>query len=156
MIIEVKGDLLNAKVEMLLECSNCFCTHSAGLAKQVKARYPEVYIADLGTRIADHKKLGTILPVLVSSSFNYDIKVVCLCYGQFRFGTERRQLNYEAFYQCMERVKEYCVKNKITKIGCPKYIGSRLAGGDYLIIRTMLESVFGSHPDIILTICEFP
>jgi O-acetyl-ADP-ribose deacetylase (regulator of RNase III) len=104
----------------------------AGIAPQIKAKYPEAYEADCKTTSGDITKLGTIThtenttPIVVNIYSQYDTK-------------GRRQgkidLDYDALRSGLREVK-----NKFSgkRIGMPK-IGAGLAGGDWNIIEKMIE-----------------
>lgn len=52
------GDLLQAEVDAIGHCCNCFCTMGKGIAPKIKKEWPEVYAADCATRKGDRTKLG--------------------------------------------------------------------------------------------------
>ena len=55
---------------------------------------------------------------------------------------KKRELNYEALYQCLEKARDFSVKNNLD-VRCPM-LGAGLSGGDWHIIKAMLESIFDS------------
>ena len=79
------------------------------------------------------------------------------CQESYKAAYNRRPLNYEYLYQCMEAVRNLCVKENSTivtrmnngwpvdgesvEIHAPKF-GSDLAGGDWRIIERMIEVVW--------------
>ena len=60
----MKGDLIKlaeqGEFDVIVHGCNCHNTMSAGIAKTIKLKYPEVYEADLQTISGDYNKLGTI------------------------------------------------------------------------------------------------
>ena len=59
----VTGDLIKLALEgnfdVIIHGCNCFGTMGAGIAKTIKAEFPEAYKADLATEKGDKSKLGT-------------------------------------------------------------------------------------------------
>jgi hypothetical protein len=73
-------------------------------------------------------------------------------------GTQKRQLDYEAFYTCLERIKEL-VEGSINKnkyvVGIPYLIGCSLAGGSWEVVESMIFDIFDSS-NIKVVICALP
>jgi O-acetyl-ADP-ribose deacetylase (regulator of RNase III) len=140
MIIEVKGDLLShPEVQVIAHCANCFHTMGAGIAKQIKLKYPSAYEADKKTPYGDINKLGTYSWSDVGGKQGESVKIVTNVYGQYRYGREKRHLNYEAIYKGMESVRNHF---HTFNIGIIYKMGCRNAGGDWHIIWAMMESLF--------------
>jgi O-acetyl-ADP-ribose deacetylase (regulator of RNase III) len=139
MIKHIKGDLLNCKANVLIHVCNCFHTFGAGIALKIKNKYPEAYEADLKTKSGDKNKLGTF-----SWARTPDKKIIINLYGQYNSGRNERQLNYEAFYTGLEAIRERLAKSDPTKItvGFPYKIGCNLAGGNFVIVETMIREIF--------------
>jgi O-acetyl-ADP-ribose deacetylase (regulator of RNase III) len=136
MIRYVDGDLLRLADEghfdVIAHGCNCFCTMGAGIAPQIKAKYPEAYEADCKTTSGDINKLGTIThtenttPIVVNIYSQYDTK------GR-REG--KIDLDYEALRSGIRAMKE---KFSGKRFGINR-IGSGLAGGDWSIIEKIIE-----------------
>lgn len=105
----------------------------AGIAKQIKAVFPEAYEADCKTTLGDRKKLGTISTATVVMG---DMKLVVInAYTQFYFEAHTQQTDYEAVRKVMRHVKkEFSGK----KIGYPR-IGAGLGGGNWDIISSIID-----------------
>jgi O-acetyl-ADP-ribose deacetylase (regulator of RNase III) len=136
MIRYVDGDLLKLADEnnfdVIAHGCNCFCVMGAGIAPQIKAKYPEAYAVDCETTAGDEKKLGTIThtknttPIVVNIYSQYDTK------GR-RQG--KMDLDYDALRSGIKAMKE---KFSGKRFGLPQ-IGSGLAGGDWTIIEKIIE-----------------
>lgn len=146
------GDLLEQKdINVILHVANIYCTMQAGVALAIKNKYPEAYQADLKTKYGDKSKIGTF-----SWAKTSDDKVICNLYAMKGLGTKERQLDYEAFYSCLEQIKKLIEgSTKQYKIGIPYLIGCSLAGGDWEICKPMINSVF-AQSDIPTIICVLP
>ena len=116
----MQGDLLNlaeqGHFDIILHGCNCFNTMGAGLAKQIKQKYPNVALADAQSVRGDYDKLGTVEFVDVGEF------LVGNAYTQYRYGG--KQADYNAIRSCFKQVAEVF---KTARIGYPK-IGADLAG----------------------------
>jgi len=136
MIKYVDGDLLKLADEgyfdVIAHGANCFCNMGAGIAPQIKAKYPEAYKVDCETIVGDINKLGTITytknttPIVVNIYSQFDTK-------------GRRQgkidLDYEALRSGIKAMKE---KFSGKRFGLP-YIGTGLAGGNEAKVIAIIE-----------------
>ena len=151
MIKEMNCDMLEAPIDIGSQCVNCHCRMASGLALSIKKQYPEVYQDDLQTEPGDRSKLGTVRIVKLENPRG-QLAYVANCYAQFNFGTEKRQVNYEAIYKCFEILKVYIEQNGLV-LGIPFRMGCGLAGGDWRIVRSMIDVVFGDLEKDVL-ICK--
>lgn len=131
---EIDGDLIKLAKEgnfdYIAHGCNCFCTMGAGIAKQIKEQFPIAYTMDLATKKGDIKKLGNY----TTTADHYAFTIIN-AYTQYRYGTEKRQLDYEALTLILRKINyEYPGKT----IGLPK-IGCNLAGGDWNIVKQIIE-----------------
>jgi len=134
MIRYVDGDLLKLAegFDVITHCCNCFTTFGAGIAPQIKHKFPEAYEADCKTVSGDESKLGTI------SYTENTTPIVVNMYGQFDY-TGRRSgkmdLDYDALRSALRAMKD---KFSGKTFGMPM-IGSGLAGGSWDIIEKIIE-----------------
>jgi O-acetyl-ADP-ribose deacetylase (regulator of RNase III) len=60
----VRGDLIElalaGQFDVIVHGCNCMCAMGAGIAKGIKATFPEAYAADCSTPKGAREKLGTI------------------------------------------------------------------------------------------------
>lgn len=133
-LIHSSGDLLaqaeKGKYHVIVHGCNCFCTMGAGIAKQIRDKFPRAYAADKATKSGDKSKLGTYS---VSKGKKFD---VINAYTQYDYrGNVKDLFEYEAFQTILDKLLvEYPGK----RFGFP-YIGMGLAGGDKERIVGMLE-----------------
>ena len=133
MIKYIDGDLVKEAelFDVIAHCCNCFCTFGAGIAPQIKAKFPEAYLVDCATERGDEDKLGTI-------TFTEDTKpIVVNLYGQYDYTGRRHgemDLDYDALRSSLRAMKE-----EFTGLlfGLPK-IGAGLAGGDWELIKQII------------------
>lgn len=135
MIRYVDGDLVRdaENYDVIIHGCNCFCTMGAGIAPQIKNKFPEAYAADCATVSGDRDKLGTITHTDTSSK-----PIVVNLYSQYGYNGRTHgdvDLDYDALRSGLKLVKE---KFSGKFIGMPR-IGAGLAGGDWNIIEKIIE-----------------
>ena len=137
---------LNNKFDVIIHGANCFCTMGGGIAYKIKQIFPDAYAADLNTKLGDIGKLGTISYAVITKGVLNPI-IVVNGYTQYRFGTDKMHVDYEAVRSVFKLVKE---KFTGLRIGYPA-IGSGLAGGDWKIISKIIdEGLFGEVHTLVL------
>lgn len=135
----IKGDLIQLalahKFDVIVHGCNCFHTMGAGIAKQLKQTFPDVYLVDKKhTRYADESKLGTFSSASFLSEDNH-VLTILNAYTQFNYSGSGVKVNYSAISSIFSGIKElYSGK----KIAYPK-IGAGLAGGDWSIISSIID-----------------
>ena len=125
---------MKSNINYICHQVNCQKTMGAGIAKQIKTRWPQVE----QNYLTNKPILGTIQMVLVDEK-----QAVVNMYAQDECGTAHRQTNYEAFYKCLEEIHSK-TKNTST-IGFPYKIGCGLGGGDWDVILCMIEKVLNDR-----------
>ena len=134
MIKYVEGDLVRDadQYEVIAHCCNCFCTMGAGIAPQIKHKFPEAYAVDCATTAGDQDKLGTI------TYTENTTPIVVNLYGQFDYKGRlqgRMDLDNTALRKSLAAMK---AKFSGKKFGLPM-IGAGLAGGDWNIIERIIQ-----------------
>lgn len=137
MIRIIEGDILQAQQDIIGHQVNCKGVMGAGLAKQIKMNYPNVFeeykqlCKEQGMNL-----LGTVQYVKTSKG-----KIFANIFGQANFGRGKRQTDYEALEEAF-----YSLRNKANEtnrsIALPYGIGCGLAGGDWDIVYRIIEKVF--------------
>ncbi len=147
-VIEYKGNLLDTDCNVIIHCCNCFNRMGSGIAKAISDRWPEVRAADDQTVAGDKDKLGTFTFAEV------DGRIVFNLYGQYRYGTDSRKVEYPALKQGLSLIKEHLEDNggfAFYKVGTYP-LGCGLAGGDWEIVRPIIEEVFGDQEVHVYTL----
>ena len=122
----------------------------SGIAKSMKEIFPDVYekYRDICVK---NEYLGLLGNTAIIQSDN---RYIANMFAQERFGYDGiRYTSYDAFYNCLVRIKEFCEKNAINKIALPYKIGSDRGGADWNVIYSMIESVF-AKTNIMVEICR--
>lgn len=138
-------------VDIIAHQVNCQGVMGAGLAKQIKTKYPIVYqeYLQLYKRQRPVELLGQCLAVPVNNS---DIFVANL-FGQLSYGKGTRQTDYEALEKSLKQLKEFMVTSNLHSLALPHNLGCGLAGGDWNIVRKMIEKIFNDN-SITCYICK--
>lgn len=114
---------------------NCFHSFGAGIAKEIKRRYPSTYKVDRTTAYGDYDKLGHMTTVHVGNSIIYNL------YTQFRYGYGVSHCDCFAIENAFKEMIKHAqlvplqMAERPFRIGIP-LIGGGLAGGD---ISQLLE-----------------
>ena len=132
----VKGDIITGDYPIFCHQVNCKGVMGAGLAKQIRDKYPEVYET---YRMYCRDGVGIL------GSCNYiptvDRRICISMFAQDGYGTDKRYTDYDAFQVCLNHIvffMNFHPKNK-PSIAFPYGIGCSLAGGDWDIILGMLK-----------------
>lgn len=131
-VTELMGDLLDfpSGINIIAHCANCQNVMGAGIAAQIKKKYPQAFQVDSEY---EGNKLGDLSIAVISP----DTYVVNL-YGQERFG-KGRQINYEAIYTSLNQLFLFASSRNNAVVGLPKFMGCGLAGGSWPIVYQMIK-----------------
>lgn len=162
---EVEGNLITLAKEgnfdVIAHGCNCFCTMGAGLAPQMANAFGcDIFDKEAPEYKGDINKLGTIDYSIVNlnngegelpstnilteiSVLENDELIVVNCYSQYGFGSNHKEgsvapIDYEALQLCFRKMNHQ-FKDKY--IGLPQ-IGCHLAGGDWNVIKEMIQKEF--------------
>lgn len=138
----IKGNVLDAGTTYIVHQVNCQGVMGAGLAKQIKERYPNVFkmYRNMCILYAQRKSdlLGTaqIIPCDGSNS-----QFIVNVFAQVDYGRSGLYTNYDAFRVAMEHLAITMAQNPTATVAFPYMIGCGLAGGDWNIISRIIEDV---------------
>ena len=142
-----EGDLLKSDCNAIAHQANCFGKMGAGIARQIRLRYPEAYEADLNFRlpVGSRERLGHYSWCWVDGGS----RLVANLYGQYGYGPGRHT-DYDAFETALSRLVETLILiqpqlNVKYKLGLPFGIGAGLAGGNWTQIFSIIRRVSGLH-----------
>ncbi|PLC14199.1 hypothetical protein BV582_21780 [Bacillus paralicheniformis] len=150
MINIVKGNILDASEDIIVQQVNCKGVMGAGLAKAILNKYPNVkkeYQSfrnfNLNKGLAEKELLGLVNYVRVT-----DGKVIANVFAQVNIKKNRYDKTVytqtEALTKGLKEVKELS-KQLNKSIAIPYGIGCGLAGGDWSIISELIDSIFSGY-----------
>ncbi|WCK57549.1 macro domain-containing protein (plasmid) [Aneurinibacillus sp. Ricciae_BoGa-3] len=148
---EVVGDLLKSKENILGHQTNCLAVMGAGIAYHIRQLYPEVFEAYV--RLCNkHNKRRSLLGMCQIVQTHKEGRYVANLFGQHGFSRNEMQTEYDALKESLQALKEEA-KAFTLSVGLPYQLGSGLAGGDWNVVRAMIEEVFSDYP---VTIYKLP
>lgn len=155
MVKEIYCDLFSCGADVYCHQVNCQGVMGSGLAKQVKELFPYVF-SQYKFYCDKHKSdgtspLGTWQAVPIVGSIPTD-KYVVNIFAQDRYGYTGVYTQYGALRTALESMKRVFEDMDYT-IAFPKYMGCGRGGGDWNIVRQIIEDIFGKSKIQVL-ICE--
>lgn len=144
----IEGDLielsLNNKFDVIIHGCNCYCMMGAGIAKQIKHKFPEAYKVDLLTMVGNARKLGSFSYVKTIQNKNH--LIIVNAYTQFKYWGRHVKTDYKAIKEVFKRIR---LKFSGKRIGYPM-IGAGLGGGDWNIISKIInEELEGENHTLV-------
>jgi O-acetyl-ADP-ribose deacetylase (regulator of RNase III) len=148
------GDLCEAlksgEVNVIGHQANCFNTMNSGVAKAIKANFPDAVAADQETVKGDIKKFGDF-SIGLHRYEDGQYGMIYNLYGQYNYGYDAKgYTSYEKLSQALQAMKEDLDTGAIEyRVGFPK-IGAGLGGGDWDTIEEIIDQVFGDEYDVTI------
>lgn len=149
MITYHKGGLTTSGANVLIHGCNCQNTMGSGVARALRAKWPNVFKADTNYSMKHRDRDGVVSERMLGTyswtgSGNTTNPWIINLYTQYYYGRDRRHLNYEALMVGMENLAQRFTKHPSIRIAMPR-IGAGLAGGDWDIIEMMINKAFGDR-----------
>jgi O-acetyl-ADP-ribose deacetylase (regulator of RNase III) len=142
-ITVVEGNILNATEDIIGHQVNCQGVMGAGLAKQIRNKYPQCY-KEYFDYVAEYKHLGLLGEIYYYVSDQG--KVIANLFAQEDYGRYKVQTDYAALTQCFKHLHEAvtnCHSSFYNKsVSLPWGIGCGLAGGNLDVVHKIIEEVF--------------
>lgn len=133
----IEGDILAVSHGVICHQVNCKHVMGAGLAAAIRKKYPRHY--------EDYMSRAAHLGGLAFTQVNNDLYIVGV-YGQQEYGRDKRYTDYDALEKGLIAVGTFA-----QSLGLPVYlpygIGCGLAGGDWEIVKTIVDKAL---PDAIV------
>ena len=127
----VDGDILAVNRGIIVHQVNCQRVMGAGLALQIRKKYPRHY-EDYTSRIPH-------LGGLVITQVNSELYVIGV-YGQERYGKSGRQTDYAALEKGLKAVETIAAEKRLP-VYVPYGIGCGLAGGSWAVVKQIIADV---------------
>ena len=144
-MIILEGNLLNTPICLIAHQVNCLGVMGGGVAKQIKDKWNEVY-EEYKSELALFKENAPL-----GLSFNIETKdkkhIIMNVFGQYYYGTDKKYTDYQALkrgmiYGICDYRELYGIDDNVQlPIAIPHGIGCGLAGGDWIVVRKLLEEI---------------
>ena len=134
-----RGDVLSSTADIICHQVNCKGVMGAGLAKQIKAKYPELF-TQYKSMCAEYGYM------LLGDIFLYKAEggqCIANLFAQNGFGRDKRYTDYKAFRNCLKSLKKVVSEDK--KVAFPYNIGCGLAGGDWDTIYSIIKEEMADY-----------
>lgn len=148
-----KGDLFNDYHPLIAHGCNSLGVMGSGFAKQVKAKFPDVY-KQYALAFVDHKlHLGYTQIIPTTDSEGRDL-YIANCITQQGYGLSIQHVDYNAVRECMKKLAEHMAwATKIkptfwTHIAMPT-IGAGLGGGDWTVIENIINEELSEYKVVV-------
>lgn len=147
---EIKGDILDVQSGIICHQVNCQGVMGAGVALQIKKKYPkaeESYLAFCKKTPIKSSRLGHVTIAHVGPDL-----YVANIFGQQFYGNAKKThqvyTDYVALKTAFQKLYR-ATKDQHFTYYFPKYFGCGLAGGNWSTIESLIEGVFGSRAVIV-------
>jgi len=132
----VKGNLLQAPVDVIGHQVNCKGVMGAGIAKQLRNMYSGLFKHYKDYLASTPHPLGT-----VSMYYEQGKPIVANIYGQDSYGRYGIHTDYRALESALGELANVAYAHDMT-VALPYGIGCGLAGGDWNTVYKIIESIF--------------
>lgn len=151
-VVDITKAFDSKEINILIHQCNCFNTWGAGLARQIKKKYPRAFDADCLTVKGDPKKLGQFTFAFIDGD-----QMIANLYGQYKWGRKGVYTDKEAFLKALENLRDFLEKMGLgnSVVGFPEGIGCGLGGEDWATIQPIIEYVF-SNSTFQIVYCKMP
>jgi O-acetyl-ADP-ribose deacetylase (regulator of RNase III) len=142
MIKIIDGNLFDSNANIICHQCNCQGVMGSGVAAEVKRRYPHVFQAYRKDYLDGKLKLGYVC----FATAKPDQVIANMC-GQNVFGYDgNRYTDYDGLKKCLDEVYEYASFSYDVKptIAFPWNMACCRGGGDWNVVRRMIEDIFSS------------
>lgn len=144
MINYTTGDLLEAKEKVIVHGCNNRGVMGSGVAKQIRAKWPNVFDVYHLKHQVFGLELGSIIPVETA-----DGKIIVNAITQDGFGQDGQQyVSYDAIERCFSLINDRAPSWEVTEIALPR-IGAGLGGGDWKIIEDIITRTAKNYVPVV-------
>lgn len=141
MISIITGNIFNSRTQVIAHQVNCMGVMGAGIAKQIKTRFPDVY--DEYVKYCHVNKGGKLLgdcQLVKSESGRY----IANLFGQYNFSMYHISTSYPAIEHALKNLKTIMQLNHLDTLAIPYGMSCGLAGGDWWIISDLINEIFNN------------
>lgn len=142
MIVNKKGNILDAEENLICHQVNCRGVMGAGLAKQVTHKYPKVFTSYRHLINSVYGSSSMFLGDVQYVNVGED-KYVCNLFGQNYYGNNPlvQYTDYGALRNCLIKVRGVAIKHNYS-MALPYMIGCGKGNGKWDEVLEIIESIF--------------
>lgn len=129
----IRQNILDITNGIIVHQVNCQGVMGAGIALQIRRRWPKVYTAY--HRLCLEEQRGTKLLGRIQMVGTTGKLTICNLFGQHRYGRNRRYTDYDAVRKALSRLAELSMSRQIY---IPYNMGCANAGGDWDIVSGII------------------
>ena len=132
---------------VLCHAVNCRGKMGAGLALEMRNRFPEAYKEYMNDFKSGFNQLGNITVVNVAPSL-----YIAHLYTQYNYGRDKRYTDYDAMEKCFKKLKGWKeiiqreAPGQTFPVYIPYKIGCSLGGGDWAVVEKLISKTFNTTP----------
>lgn len=138
MIKYIKGDILDVTDGIIVQQVNCFGVMGAGLAKQIRDKWPKVYNHYLD-KVSYAPRSKDLLGMTCWSKIDSNLSVASI-FGQYDYGHSGTYTIYPALFKGLDFVFGISESDKLP-IYIPKGLGCGLAGGNWIFVEDYIKGL---------------
>lgn len=146
------GDIFTSDVDIICHQVNCQGVFGRGMAGQIKKMFPEVEktykIITKQWQEQSGGKTSELLGRVSAQPVEKDGRwfLIANLYGQDDYGKSGVYTDYKALEQAIQEIRDFVdVRNKQEKVAFPYEIGCGKAGGDWEIVKAIMERAFEGY-----------
>lgn len=148
MIVQKQGSLLSSTADIIAHQVSCQGAMGAGLAKQIKNKFPFVFSAYQQhcqrAKQQNVSLLGTVQTVYVPNTRQY----VANLFAQEGYEIGERRTDYEALEKCFKQLST--MDYPYLSIAFPDHLGCGLAGGDWAgVVYPLIEKYWKDSEQVL-------
>ena len=138
MIEYIKGNILNVTEGIIVQQVNCMGVMGAGLAKQIRDKWPIIYDSFIA-RVYNTSNKKELLGKTLFTNVENNLFVASI-FGQYYYGRQVKFTNYTALFKGLNFVAEISAVDKTTMY-IPKGLGCGLAGGNWDFVEAYIQDL---------------
>lgn len=135
-----EGNLLSVEEGIICHQVNCLGIMGAGIALQIRNKYPNVFDEYYKlVKLNHYDLLGEVQLIKINDQLS-----VANIFGQKNIGTDSRKTNYEAVDEAFKWLKNYIESNRLDsdKVYIPEKMGCMLGGGNWNVYLSIVGQYF--------------
>lgn len=151
---QFNGDIFKGEWNGMVHCANLHHVMGSGIARIIHDQFPEAVDADNATVKGSLDKLGEYSRATIKRDWWAKPRSIFNLYGQIGIGCDNHPLHrnaqYDSIYDGVWRICDAISKTSSEPyiLAFPYKIASDRAGGDWIVVEAILQSIENYFPNI--------